>query len=152
MFQFCLHFIYFGDRVSLGWSQTSNLSFQSPECFKYRCALFSSSVLWECLYRQAWRTCVPLTFSPVFWADCRASSTTYLAGTCVWAPGLWTEPLNKCQAVLMQMSQGKSQLCEMVSYCALAPDHSKCEMTKYPTPSWKWLHCHRTSLHHGILS
>lgn len=152
MFQFvCLHFIYFfRDRVSQGWPQTFNspasVSWVLQIDVHYHGQLFFRG---KACVERAQTTCVPPTLSLVFWVDCRAATVIYLAGTCAEVPGLWNGTPQQLPICSHSHESRQIQLCVMASYCALAPDHSHWVMTKHPTPFWKWLHCHRTSLHHG---
>lgn len=142
--------LYFEERVSLGWPHIFNLLFQSLECFNYRCALPSPAFFrWESLCRQGLESlCTPFLFSSLLsWLQ---SPKYNLLGrnTCSgpW-PGNWAPQQMPSSSYVNESRQTPALWA--VSYCALAPDWSKWEMTKHPF--WKWLHCHRTSLHPGIL-
>lgn len=142
---FCLHFIYFfGDRISLGWPQTFNSLASVSWVLRIQMCTTMASFFWfrgKACVERAWIICVPPDLSPVFWAECRATRTIHLSGrNMCWGP--WPvklSPLTNAKLFSLKWVKAKASFVWW-GLSALAPDHSKWEMTKHPTPFWKWLH------------
>lgn len=151
MFQFfCLHFIYFfRDRVSQGWPQTFNspasVSWVLRIDVHYHGQLF---FLWESLCREGLdNLCTSCPFSGLLsWLQ---SCNCDLPGRNIcW--GSWAVKLSASTiAKLLSLTWVKANLalCDSILVC-FSSRPSNWVMTKHPTPFWKWLHCHRTSLRH----
>lgn len=167
MFQFfSLHFIYFEERVSLGWSQTFNLLFQSLECFNYRCALPSPVFFrWESLCRQGLENlCTPFLFSsllswlqspkynllgrntcsgswPGNWAPQQMPSSSY-ANESRQTPALWDSVLLCFSSRLVQVRDDQTPTLEMTSLPQnITTSWYPREQTPQKPSTYRWHRC-----------
>lgn len=135
---FSLHFIYFEERVSLGWSQIFNLVSVSRVLQLQMCTTISSFFRWESLCRQGLESlCTPFLFSsllswlhspkynrlgrntcsgpwPSNWAPQQMPSSSYVNESRQ-TPALWDSVLLCFSSRLVQVRDDQTPILEMTS-------------------------------------